>query len=173
MQNVLTQMKTKKANKGFTMVELIIVIAIIAVLAAVLAPQYLRFVEESKVSTDKQTAATVEAGINVLIADGTINLPTITGSATSATSNVTWNTTTGAIAGSATVSTATGTTLTSQMFAQLNVKSADALIATSGVATSIAAGSGVATANTITWTITHYDTGNITITSDVDYKAWG
>jgi type IV pilus assembly protein PilA len=34
----------KKNNKGFTLVELIIVIAIIAVLAAVIAPQYIKYV---------------------------------------------------------------------------------------------------------------------------------
>ncbi len=46
----------KLFNKGFTMVELIIVIAIIAVLAAVLAPQYLRFVEDSKKASDLSMA---------------------------------------------------------------------------------------------------------------------
>ncbi len=45
-----------KKNKGFTMVELIIVIAIIAVLAAVLAPQYFKYVEESRKATDLQIA---------------------------------------------------------------------------------------------------------------------
>jgi type IV pilus assembly protein PilA len=42
----------KLDNKGFTLVELIIVIAIIAVLAAVLAPQYIKYVEKSRWSTD-------------------------------------------------------------------------------------------------------------------------
>ncbi|MGN8774368.1 prepilin-type N-terminal cleavage/methylation domain-containing protein [Candidatus Weimeria sp. HCP3S3_B5] len=45
----------KKNNKGFTLIELIVVIAIIAVLAAILAPQYLRYVEKSRVSADKST----------------------------------------------------------------------------------------------------------------------
>ena len=49
----------KKNNKGFTLIELIVVIAIIAVLAAILAPQYLRYVEKSRVSTDCQTAAEI------------------------------------------------------------------------------------------------------------------
>jgi prepilin-type N-terminal cleavage/methylation domain-containing protein len=42
----------KLDNKGFTLVELIIVIAIIAVLAAVLAPQYIKYVEKSKAAAD-------------------------------------------------------------------------------------------------------------------------
>ena len=49
----------KKNNKGFTLIELIVVIAIIAVLAAILAPQYLRYVEKSRVSVDCQSAAEI------------------------------------------------------------------------------------------------------------------
>ncbi len=56
-------MKKKMDNKGFSLVELIIVIAIMVILVAVLAPQYLRYVEKSRVATDTQT--TVEF-INVL-----------------------------------------------------------------------------------------------------------
>ncbi|MFI3253178.1 MAG: prepilin-type N-terminal cleavage/methylation domain-containing protein [Eubacteriales bacterium] len=42
-----------KDNKGFSLVELIIVVAIMAVLMGVLAPQYLRFVESSREQADK------------------------------------------------------------------------------------------------------------------------
>ncbi|HPS76461.1 MAG TPA: hypothetical protein PLD83_08500 [Oscillospiraceae bacterium] len=51
------------------MVELIIVIAIIAVLAAVLAPQYIKYVEKSRVSVDENTVSEVSHAAEVAIAD--------------------------------------------------------------------------------------------------------
>ena len=43
----------KKDNKGFTLVELIVVIAILGVLMAVLVPQYIQYVEKSRIGTDE------------------------------------------------------------------------------------------------------------------------
>ena len=48
-----------KNNKGFSLVELIIVIAIMAVLVGVLAPTYLQYVEKSKKSNDVSTVDSV------------------------------------------------------------------------------------------------------------------
>ena len=62
-----------KKNSGFTLIELIIVIAIVAVLSAVTAPQYIKYVEKSKVATDMDTAAAIQSVIITLCTDGTIS----------------------------------------------------------------------------------------------------
>lgn len=59
-------------NAGFTLVELIIVIAIVAVLSAVAAPQYIKYVEKSKISTDMDMATNIKSAIIVLCTDGTV-----------------------------------------------------------------------------------------------------
>ena len=76
METLMRKMQeNRKNNKGFTLVELIIVIAIIAVLAAVLAPQYIKYVENSRIATDQNAlseiahAAEIEA---VTVGDGTV-----------------------------------------------------------------------------------------------------
>ena len=43
----------KEKNKGFSLIELIIVITIMAVLTAILAPQLLRYVEQSREARDR------------------------------------------------------------------------------------------------------------------------
>ena len=62
----------KKDNKGFSLVELIIVIAIMAVLVGVLAPQFIKYVEQSRRSRDIQTAQEIREAILADIADGVI-----------------------------------------------------------------------------------------------------
>ena len=55
----------KLNNKGFSLVELIIVIAIMVILVAVLAPQFTKWVERSRVSTDIQTASEIATAAQV------------------------------------------------------------------------------------------------------------
>lgn len=58
----------KTSNKGFSMVELIIVIAIMAILAAALAPALIKYINKSRLSTDVQTGTTVASAINSALA---------------------------------------------------------------------------------------------------------
>lgn len=68
----------KKDNKGFSLVELIIVIAIMAVLVGLLAPQYLKYVNNSKVSTDISNGQEVATVFNVAFADSVLTSGTYT-----------------------------------------------------------------------------------------------
>lgn len=61
--------KENMNNKGFSLVELIIVIAIMAILIVVLAPQYLKYVERSRNSTDLQNATEIKVAIETWAAD--------------------------------------------------------------------------------------------------------
>ena len=61
----------KLNNKGFSLVELIIVIAIMAVLIAVLAPQFLRYVERSRYQKDASAIGELEHAAQVAASNET------------------------------------------------------------------------------------------------------
>ena len=64
-------MKERKLNnKGFSLVELIIVIAIMVILVVVIAPQYTKFVKNSRIAADVQTAQAAATAIDVAVAEG-------------------------------------------------------------------------------------------------------
>ena len=60
-------------NKGFSLVELIIVIAIMAILIGVMAPNLLRFIERTNVSADTQVADSLRMALITAIADPMTN----------------------------------------------------------------------------------------------------
>ena len=62
-----------RKNKGFSLVELIIVIAIMAILIGVMAPQLIKYIEKSKVSSDTQLCGTVQTAIVTAMSDPEVN----------------------------------------------------------------------------------------------------
>ena len=65
-------MKERGNNKGFSLVELIIVIAIMAILSAALAPQLMKYIEKSRQSTDKTTCNSIESCVNTVLTNETV-----------------------------------------------------------------------------------------------------
>lgn len=61
--------EVKMNNKGFSLVELIVVIAIMAVLVGVLAPLFIRYVEKSRQSTDLQNLDSIVTVVEAYYAD--------------------------------------------------------------------------------------------------------
>ncbi len=64
--------KKQKNNGGFSLVELIVVIAIMVVLVAVLAPVFTKYIENSRRSTDVQNANSIAEGVLADAADNNI-----------------------------------------------------------------------------------------------------
>jgi prepilin-type N-terminal cleavage/methylation domain-containing protein len=58
-----------KQNKGFSLVELIIVIAIMAILTGIIAPQLIKYTEKTNVSADTQLCDTIHDAIIIAMSD--------------------------------------------------------------------------------------------------------
>ena len=59
----------KKNNKGFSLVELIIVIAIMAILAGALAPALIKYINKSRKSADISNADTIRTAVQTAMSD--------------------------------------------------------------------------------------------------------
>lgn len=62
----------KKDNKGFSLVELIVVVLIMAIIAVALAPQVIKWVNNSRISADNNTKEAVVSAAQNCLSDETI-----------------------------------------------------------------------------------------------------
>lgn len=110
----------KSNNKGFSLVELIVVIAIMAVLVGVLAPTLIRNVEKSRESTDLQTLDSLRQSVTTALSTEAVNneLPKNASGATVATT-LELNTSTHALAA------ASGATASDDLISNLSEELSD------------------------------------------------
>lgn len=61
--------KKEGKNKGFSLVELIVVIAIMAILAVVIAPQVMKYIGKSRTSVDETNKSLYQTAVSTALSD--------------------------------------------------------------------------------------------------------
>lgn len=64
--------KKAKGNKGFTLIEVIVVLAILGILALILVPRLGGYTKRAKEKADKATARSIKTAVEALVANGEI-----------------------------------------------------------------------------------------------------
>ena len=80
----------KNDNKGFSLIELIVVIAIMAILVGAIAPQVTKYIQRARESADTQAVGALYTAITTALADPVVespNLPIAAGTAWTAVGN--------------------------------------------------------------------------------------
>jgi len=80
----------KKNNKGFSLVELIVVILIMAILGVALTPQVMKWVNNSRISSDVTNYEALVSAAQLTLADENVNRIYINGTTTTAVT-INWN----------------------------------------------------------------------------------
>ncbi|OPJ61519.1 prepilin-type N-terminal cleavage/methylation domain-containing protein [Clostridium oryzae] len=62
----------KKKKKGFTLIELIIVLAVLAIIAAIAIPNFIAVRNNSRNKADAQSCLTIKRTVLMLVSDGTV-----------------------------------------------------------------------------------------------------
>jgi len=73
MNNIQKQ-NQKKKRKGFTLIELIIVLAVMAIIAAIAIPNFAAVRDSSKKKADTQSCQTIDRTVLTLVADETVKI---------------------------------------------------------------------------------------------------